>query len=179
MRARLFWSAHVASGYDFPRMTLPQRVTRALPLLAAAALAVAACGCGGAPARIRLMLEVSTTPRANQNSPVAVSFVAVRDQKFFEKTVTLTAKQWFDQREQLHRDDPSGQLFTEWEWEYVPGHPPPPSVIEIDGASVAALIFANYRTPGDHRIRLGPQRKLRIELGDEDVTVRPLDEQKP
>lgn len=179
MRARLFWATRSGAGYDLSRMTHPERAARVMRLVAAAAMAVAASGCGGAPARIRLMLEVSTTPRANQNSPVAVSFVAVRDQKFFEKTVALTAKQWFEQREQLHRDDPSGQLFTEWEWEYVPGHPPPPSVIEIDGASVAALIFANYRTPGDHRIRLGPQRKLRIELGDEDVTVRPLDDQNP
>ncbi len=111
---------------------------------------------------------------------MAVSFVAVRDPKFLENVVVkLNAKQWFEQREQLHRDDPSGLRFTEWEWEYVPGHPPPPVVIEVDGSSVAALIFANYRAPGDHRIRLAPMKKLRIELGDEDVTVRPIDDREP
>ncbi len=179
MTPRVFWTTLRGPGYRRGLMREARGAGRALSCVAAAALSMAAMGCGGTPARMRLMLEVSTTPRANQNSPVAVSFVAVKDQKFFEKTVALNAKQWFEQREQLHRDDPSGQLFTEWEWEYVPGHPPPPSVIEIDGGAVAALIFANYRTPGDHRIRLGPQRKLRIELGDEALTVRPLDDQKP
>jgi type VI secretion system protein len=125
------------------------------------------------------MVEVSLTQRANQNSPVPLSLVAVKDQKFLERIVQLNAKQWFEQREQLHRDDPSGQLFTEWEWEYVPGHPPLPVVVEIDGNVAAALIFANYRGPGDHRVRLAASRKLRIELGDEDITVRPLDDQRP
>ena len=139
-----------------------------------------ATSCSSTPATVRLQIEVSLTPRSNQNSPVAVSFVAVRDPKFLENVVMkLNAKQWFEQREQLHRDDPSGLRFTEWEWEYVPGHPPPPVVIEVDGSSVAALIFANYRAPGDHRIRLAPMKKLRIELGDEDVTVRPIDDREP
>jgi type VI secretion system protein len=126
-----------------------------------------------------MLLEVSLTQRANQNSPVAVSFIAVKDPKFFERVVALNAKQWFEQREQLHRDDPSGQLFTEWEWEYVPGHPPPPVVIDVDGNVMAALIFANYRGAGDHRLRIGQAKKMRIELGDEDFTIRPLDDGKP
>ena len=146
-----------------------------------AAFAVAApLACSSTPAFLRMQLEVTLTPRANQNTPVAVSFVAVKDQKFFENVVVkLNAKQWFEQREQLHRDDPSGKLFTEWQWEYVPGNPPPPVVIDVDGDAVAALIFANYRAPGDHRIRIAPGKKLRIELGDEDVAVRRLDDQEP
>jgi type VI secretion system protein len=161
-------------------MTPPSRAWLALPSAwLAATLLSTATGCSGTPFSVRLMIEVSLTQRANQNSPVPVSFVAVKDAKFFEKVVQLNAKQWFEQREQLHRDDPSGQLFSEWEWEYVPGHPPLPVVIEVDGSAMAALIFANYRAPGDHRVRLAPSRKLRIELGDEDVTVHPLDNQKP
>jgi type VI secretion system protein len=149
-------------------------------LFGAAAAVLAASGCNSTPAFVRIQLEVTLTPRANQNSPVAVSFVVAKEEKFFENVVTkLTAKQWFEQREQLHRDDPSGQRFTEWEWEYVPGSPPPPVVIEVDGNAVAAMIFANYRAPGDHRIRITPAKKLRIELGDEDVAVRPIDDREP
>ena len=48
------------------------------------------------------------------------------------------------------------------------------AVIEIDGHALGAVIFANYRTPGDHRVRIGPQRKLRIDLGDEEMSVRPI-----
>ena len=145
-------------------------------------LLVAAVACGGlgvacssSPPSVRLQLEVSLTQRANRDAPVPVSFVAAKDPKFFERLLGLSAKQWFEQREQLRRDDPSGQLFTEWEWEHVPGYAPPPVVIEVDGNAIGAVIFANYHSPGDHRIRIGPQRRLRIELGDDDVVVRPLD----
>jgi type VI secretion system protein len=148
-------------------------------LAAAAAALLVQVGCGGTPAQVRLQIEVSLTAHANQNSPIPVSFVAVKDPKFLDTVLKLNAKQWFEQREQLHRDDPSGQLFTEWEWEYVPGHPPPPVVIEVEGSALAALVFANYRGPGDHRLRIAPARKLRVELGDEDVAVRPIDDREP
>jgi type VI secretion system protein len=142
----------------------------------AVALAVlAATSCGGAPASTRLLIEVSLVPHANHDSPIPVSFVAVKDPKFLERVGQLTAQQWFAQREQLHRDDPSGQLFTEWEWEYVPGYTPPPTVIEVDGGAIAAFVYARYQSPADHRIRIGPQRKFRIELGDEDLKVRSID----
>jgi type VI secretion system protein len=40
---------------------------------------------------------------------------------------------------------------------------------------VGALIFANYRAPGDHRFRLGPQQRMRIDLGDDGMTISPLE----
>jgi type VI secretion system protein len=132
-------------------------------------------GCSGAPPGRRLLIEVVIAPRSNQNSPVPVAFVAVNNPKLFEKLLEMNAKQWFEQREQLHRDFPGGEAFTEWEWEYVPGQSPPPVVIEVDGRAVGAMIFANYRSPGDHRFRVGPNRRMRINLEDEDFTVSPLE----
>lgn len=132
-------------------------------------------GCSSAPPGFRLLLEFVVAPRTNQNSPVPLSLVAVNDPKLFEKIEAMTAKQWFEQREQIRRDFPGGQAFTEWEWEYVPGQAPPPIVVEIDGRAVGALIFANYRAPGDHRFRMGPQQRMRIDVGDEDLVLTPLD----
>jgi|HubBroStandDraft_6_1064221.scaffolds.fasta_scaffold51483_4 type VI secretion system protein len=159
-----------------PSRTSPPRVTRrALLLGVALPLALgAAVGCSSTPPPVRFLLEPVIAPRANQNSPVPVAIVAVTDKKLFERVLAMTAKQWFEQREQLRRDFPGGDAFTEWEWEYVPGQAPPLTVIEVDGRAAGAVIFANYRTPGDHRLRIGPQRKLRIELGAEDVSVAPL-----
>lgn len=139
------------------------------------ALLAALAACSSTPARVRLLLGTVVAPRANQNSPVAVSFVVVNDQKLFEKLLQMSAKQWFDQREQLRRDDPAGATFTEWQWEFVPGQAPPPAVIEVNGAAAGAVIFANYKTAGEHRFRVGPQRAMRIELGDEDLSVSPLE----
>jgi type VI secretion system protein len=104
-----------------------------------------------------------------------VTLVTVQDPKLLEKIVTLTAKQWYDQREQMRRDFPIGAAFTEWDWEFVPGQAPPPMVVEVDGRSLGAVIFANYRSSGDHRFRIGPQRRMRIDLGDDELAVSPLD----
>jgi len=123
----------------------------------------------------RFLLEVAITQKANRNSPVPVTLVSVQDPKLFEKIVALSAKQWYDQREQMRRDFPSGTAFTEWDWEFVPGQAPPPMVVEIDSKAYGAIIFANYRSPGDHRFRLGPNRRMRIDLQDDDLLVSPLD----
>jgi type VI secretion system protein len=139
-------------------------------------LASGGLGCSSTPPSRRLLLEVIISPRSNQNSPVPVAFVAVSNPKLLEKVLEMNAKQWFEQREQLHRDFPGGDSFTEWEWEYVPGQSPPPVVIEVDGNATGAMIFANYRTPGDHRFRVGPIRRMRINLEDEDFSVSPLEE---
>lgn len=155
---------------------MARRFTASLPPCSGlVALALLAAACSGGPPPVRFLIEVSLAPRANQNSPIPVAFVAVRDPKFLEKVGQLSAKQWFEQREQLHRDDPSGQLFTEWEWEYVPGFAPPRAVIEVEGDAVAAFVFANYRAPASHRTRIGPQRRFRIELGDDQMVVRPIE----
>jgi len=158
-----------------PPLLQKGRAASALLLLAAQVALCAAPSCAATPPPFRLLLEFVVAPRTNQNSPVPLSLVAINDPKLFERVAQLNAKQWFEQRDQIRRDFPGGQAFSEWEWEYVPGQAPPPVVVEIDGHAVGALIFANYRVSGDHRFRLGPQQRLRIDVGDDDLTMTPLD----
>jgi len=132
-------------------------------------------GCGSSAAPFRLLIEVQVAPQSNQNSPIPVTLVAVRDRKLFERFSQMSAKQWYEQRDQLRRDYPGGDAFSEWEWEFVPGFAPPPTVVEIDGDSAGAFLFANYRSPGPHRVRLGPHQRIRIGLGEEDVVITTLD----
>lgn len=155
-----------------------QQSTRRAALFFAAAglLSLGSVACSSGPPARRLFLQVVIAPKSNKNSPIPVAFVAVNDPKLFQKLGEMTAKQWFEQREQLHRDYPSGDAFTEWEWEYVPGQSPPPVVIQVDGRAIGAMIFANYRVAGDHRFRVGPQRRMRISLQDEGFSVTPLDD---
>lgn len=132
-------------------------------------------GCGSSAAPFRLLIEVQVAPQSNQNSPIPVTLVAVHDRKLFERFSQMSAKQWYEQRDQLRRDYPGGDAFTEWEWEFVPGYSPPPTVVEIHGDAAGAFIFAKYRAPGPHRVRLGPHQRIRIALGAEDVAVSVLE----
>ncbi len=138
-------------------------------------LSVVVCG-AGCPSRqnVRFLLEPVVATAANHNAPVPVAVVAVLDRKLLDKVLDMTAAQWFAKREQLRRDFPAGDAFEEWEWEFVPGQTPPMAVIEVDRDALGAVIFANYRTPGEHRVRIGPQRKLRIDLGEDDISVNPI-----
>src|SRR4051812_40405214 len=94
---------HRRSGAAIP-MVHSDRVwwtRRAGVLVVGVVAALGAASCGGAAASTRLLIEVSLAPHANRDSPVPVSFVAVKDPKFLEKVGQLTAQQWFAQREQL------------------------------------------------------------------------------
>ena len=152
------------------------RLTRSVTLcaLCLALLAAAGMGCGSSMRPLRLLVEVQVAPQSNQNSPIPVTLVAVYDPKLYERFSQMSAKQWYEQRDQLRRDHPGGDAFIEWEWEFVPGFTPPPTVVEIRGRAVGAFVFAKYRSEGMHRVRLGPHQRIRINLQEDDVTVSTL-----
>lgn len=158
----------------YPTRT-PGRRARSYLALCLLAAASAAAGCGSSMRPFRLLVEVQVEPQSNQNSPIPVTLVAVYDPKLYERFSQMSAKQWYEQRDQLRRDFPGGDAFIEWEWEFVPGFTPPPAVVEIRGRALGAFVFANYRVPGQHRVRLGPHQRIRINLAEDDVTVSTLE----
>jgi type VI secretion system protein len=164
--------------YSVPRMYRPA-TTKVLTLhakLFAAALGLSfVVGCGSTPPPRRFLFEVATAAKANRNSPVPVTLVAIQDAKLFDQIIKMTAKQWYEQREQMRRDYPSGTAFTEWDWEFVPGQATPSIFVQVDGRAVGGIIFAKYRAPGDHRFRIGPHQRMRLDLLDDSFTVTPLD----
>ena len=145
------------------------------------ALILAACGITQAPKAVmlrtralvggRVEVRVLVAPDANQNSPVAVDLIYLYNEDLLERLVQLTAKQWFDQREQVKRDFLPGEGADIWSWEWVPGQQIPIQQLPIKTSAVAGLIFANYHAPGNHRFRIDPFEDLVIQLGEQDLTV--------
>ncbi len=81
-------------------------------LLALAILALAGCSYFFAP-RVELQrLTLDVAARANDDSPIAVDFVAVKDAELFKELAGLPASQWFANREQYRRD--YRQQFAVW-----------------------------------------------------------------
>ena len=86
--------------------------------LALAILALA--GCSYFAPRVELQrLTLDVAARANDDSPIAVDFVAVKDAELFKELAGLPASQWFANREQYRRD--YRQQFAVWSLELVPG----------------------------------------------------------
>ncbi|MFD2641692.1 hypothetical protein [Pseudomonas japonica] len=108
--------------------------------------------------------------RANDDAPIAVDFIAVNDVDLLAKLSGLTAKQWFASRDQYQRD--FRQYLYVWGMELVPGQLIESSTFPLDGKpSVGLLAFANYQSPGAHRLRLEDQRSIRLKFDAREMTL--------
>jgi type VI secretion system protein len=112
---------------------------------------------------------ITAAPNANDNAPTTVDAVMVYDKAVLTNLLTLTAKQWFEKREQLANDSPKG--FETHEWEVVPGETVDVAKLPSRSGGLGLLVFANYAGPGDHRARLDTWRKPRVMLRDKSFTV--------
>ncbi|PLZ00095.1 hypothetical protein CY652_22900 [Burkholderia sp. WAC0059] len=90
---------------------------------------------------------------ANDDSPIAVDLVFVSDDAMLARVSGLSSAQWFDTRSDLAATFPKSVRYLSWE--IVPGQR-----IEVPAAALrgpraaAAFVFANYASPGAHRVRL-------------------------
>jgi type VI secretion system protein len=115
-------------------------------------------------------VQLEVTERANDNSPIAVDFVAVRDPELLKTLQILTAAQWFLNKPQILLDYP-GKVKI-WTLELVPGSLLATKAIPLSGKpAVGLLMFAGYSSEGAHRLRLDETKKLKLKFSDNEVQV--------
>lgn len=129
-------------------------------LVIATAVASLSVCCGIGTRNVRLQLHVQVAPDVNDDRPIPVDVVFAWDKAIVGKLEALTAKDWFDKKTALRRDDPKERAFTAHEWEWVPGQDVPDIDLNVPAASRqwvrAIFVFANYRTEGPHRAHVEP-----------------------
>jgi type VI secretion system protein len=133
-------------------------------------------GCTPPPQPLVFVEEVAINVDqvANNNTAVAVDLLIVYDDALVATLSKLSANAYFAQKKQILRDNPA--QIDLYNWELVPGqHIPPTPVYITRPLPRGGIVFANYLTPGDHRIRLGPEPSFKIMLGKDDVSVTPPD----
>ncbi len=114
-------------------------------------------------------VEIIADPAANDRSAIAVDVVAVRGEALAEKLAELSASQYFLAREQIERDA-SGRIGVSG-WEIAPGQTVGPESVSFECGVDAVFVFASYRTPGVHRMRLPDLDDVRIVLGPQGFEV--------
>lgn len=98
-------------------------------------------------------LLITAAGNANANSAVALDLVLVKDAAMLESLLSMPAAKWFSMRSDLQRTFP--EALTVYSYELVPTQ-----LIRMDKKQFgrervwAALVFARYSSPGEHRIRL-------------------------
>jgi len=113
-------------------------------------------------------VSIYTEPDTNQNSAIAVDLVMIYDQELVKLIGQMSAAKYFTSSKELLLDNPT--LLDIWHWELVPGQivqdfAPP----QENGDAYAAYVFANYLTPGSHRIKVAPNGKVKILLMQNDL----------
>jgi type VI secretion system protein len=116
-------------------------------------------------------VTLTAANNANRNSPVAVDIVFITDNAVVEKLIDLTSAKWFSSRADLAKTYP--KVLTYKSWELVPGQ-----VLNIETSTLeaprvaAALVFADYATPGSHRVRIEEfKNRLVVRMDADDFTV--------
>jgi type VI secretion system protein len=115
-----------------------------------------------------LVLDVA--PDANDNSPFALELVATSDDALLAKLLTLTAAEWFAPQSNLKRDF-RAELRT-WYCEPTPGSRVPVPLADFAGKpGKGLLLFANYKSPGAHRLRLDSFASATVVFGPDTARI--------
>ena len=137
-----------------------------------ALVTLAACG---VPKAIRpaskLAIKVDVSPKANNNNPVALDLVLVKDKKLFLELKKISAAEWFEKRNQYKLDYPKELGLSAGSWEWVPDQAVKIDPMPFKDKFAGGLVFANYFTPGAHRAVIDPTKAVVITLGPDDISV--------
>src|SRR5215208_6630524 len=115
----------------------------------------------------KLVMRVNVSPQANNDNPVALDLVLVKDKKLLNDLMNLSAKEWFENRNQYQLDYPEEIELSSHRWEWVPGQDVYIDPIPLKGDFAGGIIFANYITPGTHSAVIDPRKSVIVNLGAE------------
>ena len=143
-------------------------------------LAIALClvmclcsACGIGRKTTALCVRTAIAPLANQNSPIPVDVVLVRDKELLKEVSKLSATDWGQRREQYLRDYPDKKQLIDYRWEWVPGQQISCFTIALTPKPKATYIFAGYLSKGDHRARIASNKGIHLKLLPDDFEVSP------
>jgi len=99
----------------------------------------------------------------NDSAPVSVHMLVVYKQDVYDQLVGMNAEDYFKKSDQLRRDNPN--MIDFFKWDIVPGQPKEEqSIVPSRADGVGVVIFARYKSPGEHRATLADERQIRIVL---------------
>jgi type VI secretion system protein len=140
-----------------------------LLMLALAGCSVVPSWLGGGKSISRM--SIVSEADANLDGATAVELVMSTSDDASAALLKLSARDWFLQRTQLLRDYPDDIKVASWE--LAPGQAVQLAEVDSPGGLKDAIVFASYATPGDHRLRLGDDSRVRLTLGGTDLRLGP------
>ena len=130
----------------------------------------------GTAKETKLGVRVHVSPEANGGNPVALDLLLVSDKNLLKELQKMTATDWFAdggaRRNQFILDHPKEKGLVVRQWEWVPGQVIAPDSLTVPADIKAAVVFAKYFNPGEHRAIIDPHAKdILIELGEDKIQI--------
>ncbi len=149
--------------------TLPHRFRSLRFGIILATMSLTLSACSFMPSHVGMSsAQLSVTDKANDGKPLNVDFVAVRNDKLVKKIEALSASQWFEQKQQLLKENHDNLIV--WPVKMLPGSQITVKNVPISGKPADSLIlFAGYKSKGAHRLILNDIRHPKLEFRDDDV----------
>src|SRR5215213_4855299 len=111
----------------------------------------------------KLVMKVNVSPQANNNNPVALDLVLVKDKKLMKELMKISAKDWFAKRSQYKLDYPKETGLSAGSWEWVPGQAVKIEPMPVKFKAAGGLVFANYfNEASPHRAVIDPGKPFVI-----------------
>ena len=116
------------------------------------------------------IIDVESKPNANLGSPIAVDIVSVYDDQIVNEFESIPASEWFNAKNE-YKDRLKEKIYI-FDHEFIPGEQVQVEyTTEVKKEPVTNFLFANYNTPGEHRVRVDEFKMLRIILEEADFSV--------
>lgn len=119
-----------------------------------------------------VVMQVNVAANANDNSVVPFDAVVIRDKKLLQQISQMDAATWFSAKGRCNYRDGAKAKVEFHSWEFVPGQtflidvPAPGGVKGIVG-------FADYATPGDHRVTLKTSGSQIVNMRQDGIQALP------
>lgn len=156
------------------------RGPRLVALALAAAVALSGCSVVKKTKRMfggNVLIEVDVDPRLNEDFPVAVDLVVVYDRDLLGELEGYDAATWFEKEREAYLNGYDNRLDVHG-WEWVPGRAVEPQTVAHRLGARAGVVFAHYFAPGAHRVTVEPLKHFRLDLGETDFEVGPVEGRK-
>jgi hypothetical protein len=147
-------------------------------LLAAVCCGLLSCSLGVLSRKLirqKVNVSIFTDERANLGNPIAVDILLLFNEEAESKLMELTARQWVEYKKQFTLDYREDLDYLMWEFEPVPGVDITDVELPLTVTGEAFIVFANYYTAGEHRVRIAPRRSFVIRLHEREFSVEVVD----
>jgi type VI secretion system protein len=108
-------------------------------------------------------VDLRATSDANGDRPVAVDLVFAGYEPAAAALAGISAREYFSRREQLRADHPDALRISSWE--LTPGQHLAGAPTAATCGLTATYLFADYASPGAHRLRLTRTGRATVVLG--------------